>query len=166
MDYDAILNQSFKYDDGITIRPAGEDDLASIIALLVDDPLGKTRERLEDPVPAPYIQALRSMQAQGGNVYLVAEHEGAVVGCLQLTFIAGISREGMTRANVEGVRVAASARGLGLGKTLMADAIARARAAGCGLMQLTTDTRRTDAHRFYEGLGFTPSHVGMKLDLT
>jgi len=162
---DAILAEARRYENRVTIRPAGEADLRAIIELLVDDPLGKTRERLEDPLPASYLSAHRAMADQGGNVYLVAEHDGRVIGCLQVTFIAGISREGMTRANIEGVRIAASARGLGLGKVMMRDAIDRARDAGCGLVQLTTDTRRQDARGFYEGLGFTPSHVGMKLAL-
>ncbi|MCR9072868.1 MAG: GNAT family N-acetyltransferase [Alphaproteobacteria bacterium] len=162
---DDVLAETRRYGDAIAIRPAGERDLGSIIALLVDDPLGKTRERVEDPIPQDYVDALRAMAAQGGNVYLVAERDGAVIGCVQVTFIAGISRGGMMRANVEGVRIASSARGLGLGKAMMRDVIERARDAGCGLIQLTTDTRREDARRFYEGLGFTASHTGMKLNL-
>ena len=165
MQSDTILAETRCYENDVTIRPAGEDDLRAIIALLIDDPLGKTRERLEDPLPRSYVDAHRAMTAQGGNVYLVAERAGTVIGCLQVTFIAGISREGMTRANIEGVRVASSARGLGLGKTMMRDAIDRSREAGCGLVQLTTDARRTDAQKFYSALGFHASHVGMKLDL-
>lgn len=160
-----ILAETRRYDGGIIIGPADESDLRAIITLLVDDPLGKTRERLDDPLPQSYLRAFHAMAAQRDNVYLVARRDGIVIGCLQVTLIAGISREGMTRANIEGVRVASSARGLGLGKLLMRDAIDRARDAGCGLIQLTTDTRRADARRFYEGLGFTPSHVGMKLNL-
>ena len=38
-----------------------------------------------------------------------------------------------------------------------------ARAAGCAMIQLTTDKSRADAHRFYESLGFVSSHLGMKL---
>ena len=163
---DATLNETRHYDNEVAIRPAGETDLPAIIALLVDDPLGKTRERLEDPIAPAYVDAFRAMAAQGGNVYLVAERAGTVIGCLQVTFIAGISREGMTRANIEGVRVASTVRGIGLGKVMMRDAIDRAREAGCGLVQLTTDARREDAQKFYAALGFVPSHVGMKLDLS
>lgn len=166
MQGDAILAETRHYDHDVTIRPAGDDDLRAIVALLIDDPLGKTRERLEDPLPQSYVAAHRAMAAQGGNVYLVAERAGAVIGCLQVTFIAGISREGMTRANIEGVRIASAARGLGLGRIMMRDAIDRSREAGCGLVQLTTDARREDAQKFYAALGFTASHVGMKLDLS
>ena len=89
-----------------------------------------------------------------------------MIGCLQLTFIPGLTRLGMTRAQIEGVRVDESRRGERIGERLFAHAIEAARAAGCGLVQLTTDASRPDAHRFYERIGFTASHVCMKLDLT
>jgi GNAT superfamily N-acetyltransferase len=56
-------------------------------------------------------------------------------------------------------------RGGGIGRRLMAYAVQRARDRGCRLVQLTTDKRRTEAHRFYESLGFVASHEGMKLAL-
>jgi GNAT superfamily N-acetyltransferase len=48
---------------------------------------------------------------------------------------------------------------------MMGWAIGEARRRGCGLVQLTTDKARPDAHRFYERLGFVASHQGMKLRL-
>jgi ribosomal protein S18 acetylase RimI-like enzyme len=144
------------------IRGATEADLPALVALLADDVLGAGRESPGDP---DYAAAFSAMAAQGGNFMLVAEEAGRVVGCLQLTLIPGLSRRGMLRAQIESVRVAADARGRGLGEALVQDAIARARAAGAGLVQLTTDLAREDAHRFYERLGFLPSHMGMKLAL-
>ena len=151
----------------MSIREARRSDIAAIVRLLAEDQLGATRETPGDP-PAPcYLEAFEAMSAQNGNRYLVAVEEGddALLGCLQLTFIAGLSRRGMTRAQIEGVRVAASHRGKGVGEALMREAVALAREAGCGLVQLTTDKRRPDAHRFYERLGFVASHEGMKLAL-
>ena len=153
------------------IRTAEREDIAAIVALLADDQLGATRETPGDPPADCYLAAFEAMAAQGSNRYLIALDEqegrpGSVVGCLQLTMIAGLSRRGMTRAQIEGVRVAASHRGAGVGEALMRHAIEQARAAGCGLVQLTTDKRRPDAHRFYDRLGFVASHEGMKLDLT
>jgi len=159
------LHQLTTDPDGLTLRSAREADLPAIIALLLDDPLGKSRERLENPLPVIYRAAFQAMEAQGGNIYLLAERDGILLGCLQLTLIPGISREGTTRAQVEGVRVAGAARGEGLGERLMREAIARSRDAGARLMQLTTDHRRVDARRFYERLGFQGSHLGMKLVL-
>jgi ribosomal protein S18 acetylase RimI-like enzyme len=146
-----------------TFRLTTEADLPGVVQLLADDPIGATREQYTEPLPEPYRTAFRAMQAQSGNELLVAEHNGAIVGCLQLTVIPGISRLGSCRAQIEGVRVSSARRGTGLGEALMRDAIERARVAGCTLVQLTTDATRDDAQRFYERLGFAPSHVGMKL---
>ena len=147
------------------IRPATRADLPAVIRMLADDPLGATRERFEDPLPAAYEHAFDAMARQEGNQLLVAIIDGEVTGCLQLTFIPGLSRLGMPRAQIEGVRVAAGRRGAGIGRALFEDAIARSRAAGCGLVQLTTDKTRPDAHAFYDSLGFEASHTGMKLAL-
>ncbi|MEZ5419317.1 MAG: GNAT family N-acetyltransferase [Vicinamibacterales bacterium] len=150
----------------VTIRPATREDLPAIVRLLADDALGATREVVSEPVAPAYVAAFEAIAGQAGNVVLVADDGGAVVGCLQFTLIPGLSRAGMLRAQVEGVRVAASRRGLGLGESLLRHAIARARDAGCGLVQLTSDVSRADARRFYERLGFQASHVGFKLALT
>jgi ribosomal protein S18 acetylase RimI-like enzyme len=148
------------------IRPAGEADLPAILAMLADDALGAARERATDPLPPEYGAAFADIERQSGNMVLVAERDGAVVGCLQLTLIPNLSLIGTARAQIEGVRVASHARGQRIGEKFMRDAIARARAAGAGVVQLTTDRSRIDAQRFYERLGFSGSHVGMKLKLT
>lgn len=144
------------------IRDATSADIGAIARLLADDGLGRGREIPGDPI---YAAAFARMQAQTGNVYMLAVEESEILACLQYTVIHGLSRAGASRAQIEGVRVSAAHRGRGLGETLMRAAIARARGDGCTLMQLTTDRRREDAHRFYERLGFTASHWGMKLDL-
>lgn len=162
---DTALDATYRDTDGLVIRPATEADLPAIVALLADDGLGKSRERPETPLPAAYGDAFRRMAQQRGNLVLVAELDTAVVGCLQLTLIDGISRLGATRAQVEGVRVANAARGRRVGERLMRAAMVRAKANGAELMQLTTDHRRIDAHRFYERLGFVGSHLGMKKEL-
>lgn len=151
--------------DALVIRPAEEADLPAVVELLAADSLGAGRERPGRPLDPAYREAFSRMLRQDGNELLVAELAGELVGCLQFTVIHGISRAGMSRAQIEGVRVAAGHRGRRLGERLMAFAIARAREKGCGLVQLTTDRSRADAHRFYERFGFTASHIGMKLPL-
>jgi ribosomal protein S18 acetylase RimI-like enzyme len=146
-------------------RKATSADLPAIVKLLADDPLGAKRERAEDPLPREYRDAFAAIGRQEGNSVIVALDGGAVVGCLQLTLIPGLSRLGMLRAQIESVRVAESHRSQGLGEALFRHAIEQARKAGCGLVQLTTDRSRPDALRFYERLGFEASHLGMKLDL-
>jgi len=141
------------------IREAVAADIDAIARLLADDGLGRGREAPGDPA---YARAFAAMSAQPGNVYLLAEADGEPVGCLQFTLIHGLSRKGASRAQIEGVRVRADHRGRGIGEALFEAAFTRARGLGCTLVQLTTDRARGDAHRFYERLGFTASHWGMK----
>jgi ribosomal protein S18 acetylase RimI-like enzyme len=143
----------------VIIRNATEADIDAIAQLLADDGLGRGRETPGDPA---YARAFAAMSAQPGNVYLVAEIAGEVAGCLQLTVIHGLSRQGASRAQIEGVRVHADHRGQRIGEKLFEAAFERAAAAGCTLVQLTTDRSRADALRFYERLGFEATHWGMK----
>lgn len=147
------------------IRKATEADLLAVVQMLADDQLGSTRECADAPLALYYREAFARMERQEGNDLYVAIKDGQVIGCMQLTFIAGISRKGMTRCQIEGVRVSTKVRAGGIGKAMIRYAIDLSRGQGCGLVQLTTDSKRKDAHRFYEDLGFIASHVGMKLDL-
>jgi ribosomal protein S18 acetylase RimI-like enzyme len=149
----------------LIVRPATRKDVPAVVRLLADDTLGTHRERVEDPVAPVYLTAFDEIAAQPGNGLLVAEQNGEVVACLQLTIIPGLSRAGMRRAQIEGVRVSSRHRGERIGERLVNEAIARARTARCGLVQLTSDVTRTDARRFYERLGFEATHIGMKLPL-
>ena len=145
---------------------ARREDVPAIVRLLADDMLGAKREQVEEPVAANYFRAFDEIAADPGNELLVAVRGDEVVGCLQLTIIPGLSRVGMKRGQLESVRVSSRHRGARVGEQLVLDAIARARAAGCGLVQLTSDSSRTDAQRFYQRLGFVATHVGMKLSLS
>lgn len=144
----------------MTFREARRDDVAAIVALLRDDVLGAAREG-EDPTA--YLAAFDRIAANPMHHLVVGVAPGGdVVACYQLSILDGLSLHGARRAQIEGVRVGAGHRGGGLGAALMADAEARARAAGCRLMQLTTNRSRDRAHRFYAALGYVPSHVGFK----
>ncbi|HYI14126.1 MAG TPA: GNAT family N-acetyltransferase [Thermomicrobiales bacterium] len=148
--------------DTLLFRNAQRTDLPVMIGLLADDPLGSTREALLDPLPPAYVAAFEEIERDPRNALVVVEDVGTVVGMLQLTFIPGLTYQGGERAQIEGVRVAASHRGRGVGRQLIEWAAERARGRGCRLVQFTTDKRRSDAHRCYESLGFVASHVGMK----
>ncbi|MET7377762.1 GNAT family N-acetyltransferase [Streptomyces sp. NPDC005526] len=147
----------------LDIRAAATDDVPALVALLADDPLGAQRESPDDL--APYFAALERLSADPNQHLVVAVREGRVVGTLQLSVIPGLSRRGSTRSIIEAVRIHADERGSGLGTRLIEWAIDASRRQGCRLVQLTSDTTRTDAHRFYERLGFQASHVGFKLQL-
>lgn len=146
-------------------RPAAIDDLRAIVQMLADDFLGSQRERFEDPLPENYLRAFREIEADTNNELVVAEVDGKVVGTLQLTYTPSISFQGSKRCTVESVRVDEKFRGQGIGREMMLWAIGRAKDNGCVSMQLTTNNDRIDAHRFYESLGFSRSHLGMKLKL-
>jgi len=148
----------------VTLRRARPDDTAAIVALLADDAISAARgdTASDDDLPA-YRAGLESVLADGSNDLLVAEHDGAVVGTFQLTRIPGMSRRGSTRLLVEAVRVSAQLRSGGVGSALMRWVMDVATAElGSPLVQLTSDARRVDAHRFYERLGFAGSHRGFK----
>ena len=147
----------------LEIRPAVADDIPAIVAMLADDPLGAQRESPDDLTP--YLVALERLSSDPNQHLVVAVREGRVVGTLQLTVIPGLSRRGSTRSIIEAVRIHADERGSGLGTQLIEWAIGESRRQKCQLVQLTSDKSRTDAHRFYERLGFTASHVGFKLSL-
>jgi GNAT superfamily N-acetyltransferase len=149
----------------IEIRRAGEGDLKAIIDLLADDELGAQRERLSDGIATEYLAAFDAIEADPNQLLAVMVDGEAVIGTLQLTFIPGLSRGGALRGQIEAVRVARNRRSEGLGERLFEWAIAQCRARGCRLVQLTTDRQREDAHRFYDRLGFVPSHIGYKLKL-
>ncbi|MBN8208161.1 GNAT family N-acetyltransferase [Bacillus sp. NTK071] len=144
-------------------RKATEEDLNAIVRLLSDDELGSAREHYREPLPVEYVEAFTAIETQVGNQIIVASEGQEVIGCLQLTIIPGLARRGMKRAQIEAVRVQKNYRGKGIGEDLFKEAISIAKSERCGLVQLTTDKMRSDAHRFYERLGFTASHEGMKL---
>ncbi|TDD08732.1 GNAT family N-acetyltransferase [Nonomuraea deserti] len=147
----------------LLFRQARADDVPAIVAMLADDPLGAQREG--DPGDERYLAAFERIDADPYDELIVAERDGKVVGTMQLSYLAGLSRLGAERCQIEAVRVAASERGRGLGRKMITWAVDRARARGCAMVQLTSDKSRTDAHRFYDSLGFTASHVGYKLKL-
>ncbi|MER5541541.1 GNAT family N-acetyltransferase [Streptomyces sp. NPDC002589] len=147
----------------LEIRRMTADDLPAVVAMLADDPLGARRESTDDMTP--YRAALERLDADPNQHLVVAVREGRVIGTLQLTIIAGLSHKGTTRALIEAVRVHADERGSGLGSRLIEWAIDTSRQVGCRMVQLTSDKSRTDAHRFYERLGFGATHEGFKLRL-
>ncbi len=146
----------------VEIRRAVVGDLGAIVALLAEDKVGGHGDTVTTPLSPRYHEAFAAISRQDHNEILVAVEGDRVVGCYQLMILPGLTRGGITRAQVEMVLVAHDRRGGGIGTVMMNDAIARARAAGCGVVQLTSNRRRVDAHRFYQRLGFEMSHVGFK----
>ena len=146
----------------MVVREATEDDIPRMVELLVH---GTLVEGKEDPTDlAPYRSALAEI-ARGPGGVLVAEVEGQLVGVCQLIVFRHLQSRGGLCAEVESVHVHPDYRGHGIGGVLMRAAVARARDLGCYRVQLTSNNARPEAHRFYERLGFEPSHRGFKLSL-
>lgn len=145
-------------------RAATRQDLPAIIALLSDEDAVVDPRSVE--VDDAYARAFGAVDTDARNEMLVLdEGDGTVLGYLQMTYIPGLGGHGEERALIEGVRVRADRRGVGLGRDLLTHAIDRARGRGCTLVQLISNKRRIEAHRFYASLGFAQSHEGFKLPL-
>jgi GNAT superfamily N-acetyltransferase len=167
----------------VIFRSATRADVPAILELLTDDEIARSREAGAAPPPpggagaevagvvtpeavdAACWAAFEAIDADPRNELIVADEDGTVVGTCQLTFTPSLSRRGAARMTIEAVRVRGDLRGRGIGRAMMVWSLERARERGCGLAQLTTDKRRTDAHRFYASLGFEASHEGFKLAL-
>lgn len=149
----------------LIMRRANLDDLPAIVMLLANDTLGSAREDSSLPLRSCYVEAFNAIDADPNQFLAVAVDDHKVVGTLQLTYIPNISHLGSWRATIEAVRVHEDVRGSGLGRRLFEWAFEQAGERGCAMVQLTCDRARTDAHRFYESLGFVPSHTGFKRKL-
>ncbi len=150
----------------IMLRRAEAGDLPAIVSLLAADQLGAVRDGIRDDADLrAYRRAFAAIDRDPAHVLAVAVAGDRVVATMQLSFLPGLARRGALRAQIEAVRVDQAYRGGGLGRAMLTWAIGEARRRGCTLVQLTTDKSRAGAHRFYERLGFTASHEGMKLIL-
>jgi len=143
-------------------RKATLDDLEKIISLLVEDELGQTRE-VNNVADARYVRAFEQIQKDSNQYLMVVEQTGEVVGICHLTLMPSLTFTGTTRLNIEAVRVSEKCRGIGIGAWMIEQAIEYAKMHGAGIVQLTTNKKRGRALRFYESLGFSASHEGMKL---
>ena len=149
----------------LTYRPANEADLAFIIGLIVEDGVVATNDDAADALHDDYRKAFAAIAADPNEEMIIAEFEGEPAGCFQLSYLPGLARRGMWRGQIENVHIVAGRRNLGLGGEMIRWAVERCRERGCGMIQLTSNKKRLDAHRFYERLGFTRSHEGFKLYL-
>lgn len=150
-------------------REARVADLPTLIQMLAEDQLGQAREDSSEPINPAYIKMFERISRDPNNQLIVAiQQEGdieSIVGMLQLTYIPYLTYMGSWRSLIEGVRVHKSHRGQGIGRAMFMWAIEQAKQKGCAMVQLTSNKQRSEAIRFYEGLGFVASHEGFKLHL-
>jgi GNAT superfamily N-acetyltransferase len=153
-------------DGGLTVRQARAADLPALVGLIAEDSVSAGRGDAVGDL-APYAAAFAAIDADPAHLLVCLDDaDGRTVGTLQLSVLPNLGRRGTRRAQLESVHVDARWRGRGYGAALVGWTVEEAQRRGCGLVQLTSDGSRTQAHRFYERLGFTASHVGFKQDLT
>jgi GNAT superfamily N-acetyltransferase len=146
----------------LTYRNATTADLPFIIGLIVEDSVIDTGDSVDDAMHAGYVEALSAIDRDPNQEMLVVEEDGTPIGCFQLSYLPGLMRRGQWRGMIEVVHVAETQRNRGIGSQMMRWALERCRERGCGMVQLTSNKKRADAHRFYERLGFLRSHEGFK----
>ena len=152
----------------LTFRDATQADIATMLQLShAGDWRGMDAPPLDPATSSDprVLGAFAEIQADPNHRLIVAELNGDVIGTLQISFLPGLPNFGMKRGLLENVHIRADQRGTGHGTEMVQWAIERCREAGCGLMQLTSNKLRKDAHRFYEKLGFAKTHEGFKLKL-
>lgn len=149
--------------ENLKFRLAKKEDVPGIVGLLADDELGKKREKFQDPLPQSYWEAFAHIEGDPNQELTLVFKEEELLACFQLSFIQYLTYQGGMRAQIEAVRVNSKYRGKGIGKIAFEYAIERAKNKGAHVLQLTTDKKRPEALRFYESLGFTASHEGMKI---
>ena len=149
----------------VAIRQAVEDDLDAIIAMFADDALGGHGDTTNPTARADYLAAFHQIAASANETLYVAVLDGEVVGTFQTMLTTAMPGRGGTSMIIEAVQTRVDRRGLGIGAAMIAHAVAEARGRGVRQVQLTSNATRKDAHRFYERLGFSASHIGFKLKL-
>ncbi len=148
----------------MVIREAEKKDLTAIVAMLADDKLGQEREDYRVPLPRSYHQAFEAITMDSNHELMVIENDyEEIIATMQLSFLPYLTYRGGVRAQIEAVRVRKDHRGKGLGRKLIDWAIERAQSRRSHVLQLTTDKKRPEAIAFYQELGFTASHEGMKM---
>ena len=147
------------------IREAREADLPALIALFASDPLGGHGDTLDAEAFPRYLAAFNTIAASPDQTIYAAELDGTVVGTFQTMFTTSLTGRGSSSLIIEAVQTRNDMRGKGIGAKMIEYCIAGARKRGVRLVQLTSNAARKDAHRFYERLGFKPSHLGFKMAL-
>jgi GNAT superfamily N-acetyltransferase len=147
------------------IREACEGDLPALIALFAADDLGGHGDTTDPAGYGDYLGAFRAIQSSPNQTLYVAELAGEVAGTFQIMVTTSLTARGSSSMIIEAVQTRTDLRGQGIGAAMIDFCITEAKSRGVRLVQLTSNALRKDAHRFYERLGFKPSHLGFKMAL-
>jgi GNAT superfamily N-acetyltransferase len=136
--------------DPIEVREAAAGDAAEIIRLFM---------QLGHPQPDGSAESrLAAFYAAGDRILVAANSrprdESKLLGAATLHITPEIHRPGPI-GRMTAVVVDESARGRGIGRLLVEAAEKYFAARGCAMVEVTSNKKRVDAHRFYEQLGYT-----------
>ena len=146
-------------------RKANINDVKAIVALLIEDELGSSRDHLEDEIDPKYLNAFKLIDQDPNQYLMIVENQSVIVGTCHLTLMPSLTFTGSTRMQIEAVRVSEKMRGQKIGEWMLDRAVEYAKENNVGIIQLTTNKKRPRAKNFYEKLGFEATHEGMKLYL-
>ena len=149
----------------LIIRESQEADLPALIGLFAADPLGGHGDTTDPSAYDDYLRAFRAIAASRDQTLYVAELDGELVGTFPTTVMTSLNARGSSVMIIEAVQTRGDLRGQGIGAQMINFCVAEAKSRGMRLVQLTSNAQRKDAHRFYERLGFKPSHLGFKMTL-
>lgn len=140
------------------IRPAGADDLPSLLALY--------RQFIPDDPDVPTADAARHLEriaAYPGSAVLIAVTDGVVVATCTLIVIPNLTRGGAPYGLVENVVTDAGHRRRGHGRAVIGHAVERAWEAGCYKVMLMTGSSDPGTLAFYGDIGFEQSKTGFQM---
>jgi predicted N-acetyltransferase YhbS len=138
----------------IAIRPAVQGDCAALVRLIA---------QLEYEVSAEEVAERLAAMEPEEQLVLVAELDGRAVGCLSTSIMRVLHRPKPV-GRISMMVVEEGLRGHGIGAMLVRAAEAALAEAGCGLVEVTSHVRRTEAHSFYEHLGYERTSHRFSID--
>jgi GNAT superfamily N-acetyltransferase len=149
----------------LVIREAKESDLPSLIGLFAADTMGGHGDTTDLSAYDEYLRAFRTISASSDQTLYAAELVGEIVGTFQTIVVTSLHGRGSSAMIIESVQTRDDMRGQGIGAAMINFCIDEAKSRDMRMVQLTSNAVRKDAHRFYERLGFKPTHLGFKMAL-
>jgi GNAT superfamily N-acetyltransferase len=134
----------------IEIRDAEDDDLPGVLKVLAESGIDGGQSFTLEEAREHYARIRRWPNWR----LLVAVIDGEIAGSYTLLIMDKLGKRGTPAGVVEDVAVLPSRQGQGIGRAMMEHARAECRRAGCYKLALSSNLKRTDAHRFYDSLGF------------
>jgi GNAT superfamily N-acetyltransferase len=146
-------------------KKASKSDLPRLVELLIDDELGSKRDGDFEKNKKSYEDMFDLIDKDPNQYLMVILQEDKIIGTCHLTLVPSLTYKGKIRCQIEALRVCSKMRGKGMGHWVIREAIEWGKKNKAKIFQLTADKRRERVKKFYESLGFVPTHDGYKMNL-